>query len=314
MLILVAVTVNLANENGGLFEKARYAKSETAAKAEEEELTMYMFGEGVYNAKTGKVDLDALGNLLTDEAKWKNVGKNGNKLVVTGTESGKGYIIDEKGTISELKDGEDQPSTGILGTYHGLGELYFSGNPTLKFDSDGQATKTYYADEEVDSTTGEIYKGDDEVSTGPYTYDETTKTGTLTLTDYSSPGYEYTYEYTFSLISLNNNVLIELIEHGDEGEDDQWVDSIWAKNKCGKITDLGTSTYVNGTTTMEFGTSVEDGVEMGIYTVKRDGSVLESIGEYYICYNGKLVVDGQILSISDDLSTITWNGETYTKQ
>ena len=105
MLILVAVTVNLANENGGLFQKARYAKSETAVKAEEEELTMYMFGEGVYNAKTGKVDLDALENLLTDETKWKNVAIENGKLVVTGTQSGNGYIIDEKGNISEQKDG-----------------------------------------------------------------------------------------------------------------------------------------------------------------------------------------------------------------
>ena len=89
---------------------------------------------------------------------------------------------------------------------------------------------------------------------------------------------------------------------------------MWAKNKCGKITDLGTSTYVNGTITIEFGTSVEDGIEMGIYTVKKDGSLFNSMDGYYICYNGKLIVDGDLLSISDDLSTITWNGETYTKQ
>ena len=311
MLILVAVTVNLANENGGLFEKARYAKSETAAKAEEEELTMYMFGEGVYNAKTGKVDLDALGNLLTDETKWKNVGKNGDKLVVTGTESGKGYIIDEKGTISEQKDGEDQPSTSIVGTYHGLGELYFSGNPTLKFDENGQATQTFYAEEEVDSTTGEIYKGDDEVSTGPYTYDEKTKTGTLTLTEIDSTGYAYTDNYTFNLINVGENSLIELTRSGSE---DPGYDSVWAKNKCGKIIDLGTSTYVNGTKTIEFGTSVEDGVEMGIFAVKQNGNALNSKEGYYLCYNGKIIIDGDIATISNDLSTITYDGEVFTKQ
>ena len=192
MLILVAVTVNLANENGGLFEKARYAKSETAAKAEEEELTMYMFGEGVYNAKTGKVDLDALGNLLTDETKWKNVGKNGDKLVVTGTESGKGYIIDEKGTISEQKDGEDQLSKGILGTYYALGDISFSGSPTLELKTDNQAIVTWYFNE-----------GDDILSTGSYTYDETTKTGTIVLSDYGSDG----DTFTFNIINLNNNLL-----------------------------------------------------------------------------------------------------------
>ena len=313
MLILVAVTVNLANENGGLFEKARYAKSETATKAEEEELTMYMYGEGVYNAKTGEVDLDALGDLLTDGAKWKNVSKNGDKLVVTGTKSGKGYIIDEKGTISEQKDGEDQPSTSIVGTYYGLGELYFSGNPTLKFDSDGQVTQTFYAAEEVDSTTGEIYKGDDEVSTVPYTYDETTKTGTFTLIDKSSTGYEYRYEYKFNLINIKNNSIVELITY-DSVDNEEYIESVWAKNKCGKITDLGTTTYASETKTIEFGTSVEDGIDMGIYVIKENGSVWMSMEGYYICYNGKLVLDGFVFSISDDLSTITYNGEVFTKQ
>ncbi len=312
MLILVAVTVNLANENGGLFQKARYAKSETAVKAEEEELTMYMFGEGVYNAKTGKVDLDALENLLTDETKWKNVAIENGKLVVTGTQSGNGYIIDEKGNISEQKDGEDQPSTSIVGTYYGLGELYFSGNPTLKFDNDGQVTQTFYADEEVDSTTGEIHKGDDEISSGSYTYDETTKTGTLTLIDKDSTGYEYREEYKFNLIDIKNNSIVELITY-DSVDNEEYI-SVWAKNKCGKITDLGTTTYASETKTIEFGTSVEDGIDMGIYVIKENGSVWMSMEGYYICYNGKLVLDDFVFSISDDQSTITYDGEVFTKQ
>ena len=310
MLILVAVTVNLANENGGLFEKARYAKSETAAKAEEEELTMYMFGEGVYNAKTGKVNLRALKNKLDEDSnKWKDSTLDSDtsptKLTVIGVQSGEEHIINTDGTMGE--------KVSIVGTYYGLGDLYFSGNPTLKFDSDGQATQTYYAEEEIDSTTGEIYKGDDEISSGPYTYDETTKTGTLTLIDKNSTGYEYRYEYKFNLINIKNNSIVELITY-DSVDNEEYIESVWAKNKCGKITDLGTSTYVNGTITIEFGTSVEDGIEMGIYTVKKDGSLFNSMDGYYICYNGKLIVDGDLLSISDDLSTITWNGETYTKQ
>ena len=310
MLILVAVTVNLANENGGLFEKARYAKSETAAKAEEEELTMYMFGEGVYNAKTGKVNLRALKNKLDEDSnKWKDSTLDSDtsptKLTVIGVQSGEEHIINTDGTMGE--------KVSIVGTYYGLGDLYFSGNPTLKFDSDGQATQTYYAEEEIDSTTGEIYKGDDEISSGPYTYDETTKTGTLTLIDKNSTGYEYRYEYKFNLINIKNNSIVELITY-DSVDNEEYIESVWAKNKCGKITDLGTSTYVNGTITIEFGTSLEDGIEMGIYTVKKDGSLFNSMDGYYICYNGKLIVDGDLLSISDDLSTITWNGETYTKQ
>ena len=296
MLILVAVTVNLANENGGLFEKARYAKSETAAKAEEEELTMYMFGEGVYNAKTGKVDLDALGNLLTDETKWKNVGKNGDKLVVTGTESGKGYIIDEKGTISEQKDGEDQLSKGILGTYYALGDISFSGSPTLELKTDNQAIVTWYFNE-----------GDDILSTGSYTYDETTKTGTIVLSDYGSDG----DTFTFNIINLNNNLVIEMIGHNG---DYQWADSVWAKEKYEGFTKLGTRTYVNGTKTIEFGTSVEDGVEMGTGVIKENGAVLNSMEGYYLCYNGKIILSEEVLLISDDQSTITYDGEVFTKQ
>lgn len=309
MLILVAVTVNLANENGGLFQKARYAKSETAAKAEEEELTMYMFGEGVYNAKTGEVNLRALKNKLDEDSnKWKDSTLDSDtsptKLTVIGVQSGEEHIINTDGTMGE--------KVSIVGTYYGLGELYFSGNPTLKFDSDGQVTQTYYADEEVDSTTGEIYKGDDEVSTGPYTYNETTKTGTLTLTDYSSPGYEHTSEYTFNLINTNNNSIIEVIEYGSDNE--ELINSVWAKNKCGKLVDLGETTYASDTKTIEFKTSVEDGIDMGRYVIKENGSVWMSMEGYYLCYNGKLVLDDNLFSISDDQSTITYDGEVFTKQ
>ena len=228
MLILVAVTVNLANENGGLFEKARYAKSETAAKAEEEELTMYMFGEGVYNAKTGKVDLDALGNLLTDEAKWKNVGKNGNKLVVTGTESGKGYIIDEKGTISEQKDGEDQPSTSIVGIYHGLLCEDNSSDLTLTLNSDNTASITYY---------------NNVSATGTYSYNQDTKSGEINLNN----GDEWAGTGTFDAIIVNNNIVLEFLNFGPS---DDLI--IFSKNYHEGLNGLGRSIYINGNKTMEF--------------------------------------------------------------
>ena len=298
MLILVAVTVNLANENGGLFEKARYAKSETAVKAEEEELTMYMFGEGVYNAKTGEVNLGALKNKLDEDSnKWKNStldsDTNPTKLTVIGVQSGEEHIINTDGTMGE--------KVSIVGTYYRLADAWGSGHPTLKFDNDGKVTETHYA---LEGENNQIY-------TGTYKYNEKTKTGnyTTTITD-SQYGTVYTYECSFNLINLGDNVIIEVMDIGESGG----YSSTWAKNKCGKITDLGTSTYVNGTITIEFGTSVEDGIEMGIFTVKKDGSLFNSMDGYYICYNGKLIVDDNLLSISDDLSTITWNGETYTKQ
>ena len=292
MLILVAVTVNLANENGGLFEKARYAKSETAVKAEEEELTMYMFGEGVYNAKTGEVNLGALKNKLDEDSnKWKNStldsDTNPTKLTVIGVQSGEEHIINTDGTMGE--------KVSILGTYYALGDISFSGSPTLELKTDNQAIATWYFNE-----------GDD-ISTGSYTYDETTKTGTIVLSDYGSDG----DTFTFNIINLNNNLVIEMIGHNG---DYQWTDSVWAKEKYEGFTKLGTRTYVNGTKTIEFGTSVEDGVEMGTGVIKENGAVLNSMEGYYLCYNGKIILSEEVLLISDDQSTITYDGEVFTKQ
>ncbi len=293
MLILVAVTVNLANENGGLFEKARYAKSETAVKAEEEELTMYMFGEGVYNAKTGEVNLGALKNKLDEDSnKWKNStldsDTNPTKLTVIGVQSGEEHIINTDGTMGE--------KVSILGTYYALGDISFSGSPTLELKTDNQAIVTWYFNE-----------GDDILSTGSYTYDETTKTGTIVLSDYGSDG----DTFTFNIINLNNNLVIEMIGHNG---DYQWADSVWAKEKYEGFTKLGTRTYVNGTKTIEFGTSVEDGVEMGTGVIKENGAVLNSMEGYYLCYNGKIILSEEVLLISDDQSTITYDGEVFTKQ
>ena len=96
--------------------------------------------------------------------------------------------------------------------------------------------------------------------------------------------------------------------------DYQWADSVWAKEKYEGFTKLGTRTYVHGTKTIEFGTSVEDGVEMGTGVIKENGAVLNSMEGYYLCYNGKIILSEEVLLISDDQSTITYDGEVFTKQ
>ncbi len=64
-----------------------------------------------------------------------------------------------------------------------------------------------------------------------------------------------------------------------------------------------------------FGTYVEDGITRGSWALKTDGVVLNSDEGDYIFYNGKIIAGyNKIGTVSDDLSTITWNGETYTKQ
>ena len=307
MLILVAVTVNLANENGGLFEKARYAKSETATKAEEEELTMYMYGEGVYNAKTGEVDLDALGDLLTDGAKWKNVSKNGDKLVVTGTKSGKGYIIDEKGTISEQKDGEGQSSTEIVGK-----KFYVTGENTeysdyMQFNSDFSGKAIVY---NRDNPT-QVGKSDS--TTFKYTYDSVTKKGEIKL-HYEEDGESWDETMEFDYVSIKDesgNEVNQAIVFG--GSMDCHV---YATNKNDGLTPLGKNVYANGDKTIEFETKDKNGITYGACVVKENGTILDSTDSYYTCCNGYIYGSGYLdnATINSDYTEITFEGIVYTKQ
>ena len=306
MLILVAVTVNLANENGGLFEKARYAKSETATKAEEEELTMYMYGEGVYNAKTGEVDLDALGDLLTDGAKWKNVSKSGDKLVVTGTKSGKGYIIDEKGTISEQKDGEGQSSTEIVGK-----KFYVTGENTeysdyMQFNSDFSGKAIVYNRD--NPTQG----GESDSTTFKYTYDSVTKKGEIKL-HYEEDGESWDETMEFDYVSIKDesgNEVNQAIVFG--GSMDCHV---YAINKNEGLTPLGNNVYANGDRTIEFGITDKNGVTYGTCVIKENGTILESADSYYTCCNG-YIYDSYLsgATINSDYTEITFDGTVYTKQ
>ena len=71
MLILVAVTVNLANENGGLFVTTRKAASETQAAAEKETLSAELVGA---IKAGGEFDISAVN--LPDNMKWCDEGDN----------------------------------------------------------------------------------------------------------------------------------------------------------------------------------------------------------------------------------------------
>ena len=71
MLILVAVTVNLANEKGGLFVTTRKAASETQAAAEKETLSAELVGA---IKAGGEFDISAVN--LPDNMKWCDEGDN----------------------------------------------------------------------------------------------------------------------------------------------------------------------------------------------------------------------------------------------
>lgn len=115
MIILVAVTVNIANENGGLFVRTRQAKVDTAYRAEQENLLMYMYGED-YDAATGKLNLVGLQAKLVNDNntsnRWKSITLNTEftELTVVGTQSGKAHTILSNGTL----DGENDSLQGIV--------------------------------------------------------------------------------------------------------------------------------------------------------------------------------------------------------
>ncbi len=96
MLILVAVTVTLANEKGGLFEKAREAAKGTEMAKEKEELTVAI--TTAHDAKTGVINKEKLKNALGTE--WTVDGEEGGPYTVT-SPKGNIYNVATNGTIAE---------------------------------------------------------------------------------------------------------------------------------------------------------------------------------------------------------------------
>ena len=205
MLILVAVTVNFVNNKGGLLEKTREAKQGTAYKSEEENLLTYIYGEGVYNAITGKVDLKALKNKLAEDSdKWKTLildnDTDPTKLTVTGVQSGEEHIINEDCTTGDKKE---PTSTGAVGKYMTL----FSGDEgmeyiELKENNEFEMKVKYY-----DST---IKKDIDTIISGKYEYNTTTKIITIDSNVPSIGGEQICVSeinYVESGIEKNNRIL-----------------------------------------------------------------------------------------------------------
>ena len=96
MLILVAVTVTLANEKGGLFEKAREAAKGTEMAKEKEELTVAI--TTAHDAKTGVINKEKLKNALGTE--WTVDVEEGGPYTVT-SPKGNIYNVATNGTIAE---------------------------------------------------------------------------------------------------------------------------------------------------------------------------------------------------------------------
>ena len=172
MLILVAVTVTITKEVG-LFPTARTAKQDTAYRTEEETLLTYIYGDSVYNATTGKVNLSRLKESLgANSDKWKNITlddeTNPTTLTVTGVQSGKNHIIDNKGNVDKLAKEETVAGKdkGFPKENYGLAYIAEDGgdrwgvvftNETTYYELEHKSTNNYWR------------------MKGPYTYSKATK-------------------------------------------------------------------------------------------------------------------------------------------
>ncbi len=301
MLILVAVTVNLANENGGLFVKTREAKQDTAYKAEEENLATYMYGEGVYDAIKGEVNLDNLKASLDNSGEWGTATIAGTKLTVIGKQSGEEHIVNSDGTIGEKKESE------IVGK-----KFYVTGEDTeygdyMQFNSDFSGKAIVY------NRDNPTQVGESDSTTFKYTYDSVTKKGEIKF-HYEEDGESWDETMEFDYVSIKDesgNEVNQAIVFG--GSMDCHV---YATNKNDGLTPLGNNVYANGDKTIEFETTDKNGITYGTCVVKENGTILDSTDSYYTCCNGYIYGSGYLdnATINSDYTEITFDGIVYTKQ
>ena len=301
MLILVAVTVNLANENGGLFVKTREAKQDTAYKAEEENLATYMYGEGVYDAIKGEVNLDNLKASLDNSGEWGTVAITGTKLTVIGKQSGEEHIVNSDGTIGEKKESE------IVGK-----KFYVTGEDTeygdyMQFNSDFSGKAIVY------NRDNPTQVGESDSTTFKYTYDSVTKKGEIKFhNEEDGESWDETMEFDYvSIKDESGNEVNQAIVFG--GSMDCHV---YATNKNDGLTPLGNNVYANGDKTIEFETTDKNGITYGTCVVKENGTILDSTDSYYTCCNGYIYGSGYLdnATINSDYTEITFDGIVYTKQ
>ena len=293
MLILVGVTINVAL-NGGLFKTTQLAADGTKKEAEKEQLLAAILAAV---GTDGEVDFAKV--VLPDnfEKVRDSVYKNKKSGITYAVNKKTLEITEGSGGSSSSEDEDDS----ILGSYYLILDASVPGKIELKNNNEVMA---------VDGT---------EEHQGTYTYDKNSKSGKITLP------YEYTdsttgevttekLEYTFNYIEINdesgntiNSILkITIFESDEESA------IFYAKQGITGLAPLTGYVYENGTDTIEFSTSVEDGITRGTYVIKRNGAVLISHEGYYVCYNGEIFWGERKATIASDLSTITLDGIVYT--
>ena len=304
MLILVAVTVNFVNNKGGLLEKTREAKQGTAYKSEEENLLTYIYGEGVYNAITGKVDLKALKNKLAEDSdKWKTLildnDTDPTKLTVTGVQSGEEHIINEDCTKGDKKE---PTSTGAVGKYMTL----FSGESSVEYIEFKENNQLEIKAKKYDSTTDITTE---EKWTGSYEYNANTNIVTITgeiCKNFNENGddlqcqiqeinYKKDSKEGINKVLIINNVLACSTD-GFAGFDKYTFTSGTYKNSENKTLELSIKTDENGNS---YGYLVVDGTDKTSY-ICLNGYIYDGFLPYRIVSETEieeLNVDGEGISV-----------------
>ena len=283
MLILVGVTITVAMQ-GELFGTARKASRGTQIQAEKEKL--WTAGMGAMG-ENGEIDFSKLDENLPDGF----TGNNGSYTI--GENS---YIIDRYGKITVV--GENTEGS-IAGRYS---YLEFPGETTnqgyIEFYENGKG-KLCSSDE-----TGEII----------YEYDTNSKQGVIMPILNGEPSEEDRFPFAYSTVIENGNIVNEMLQIVLSYEE------FFPKNKNVGLTTLSNNVYVNGNTTIEFGTENIDGETWGTYLLKENGVPVDRWQGHYVCYNGIGRASGLLgnFSVSEDYSSITiwYNGAdlVFTKQ
>ena len=295
MLILVGVTINVAL-NGGLFKTTQLAADGTKKEAEKEQLL-----EAILAAVGTDGEVEFAKVVLPE-------GFTGSAGVYKSTKSGTTYAVNKKTLeITESSGGSETVNNSMLGTYYPVGDE-LSGITGFSLKENGVAEMIgFFGSDETNLSA----------MSGTYTYDDTTKKGTITIQvkeEDSTTGelvtnpYELQFEYA-TIVDENETIINYILEINVS-------DSICicAKEKYAGLIPLGNNIYENGTTTIEFGTTTIDGSTRGTYIFKFNGTPANSGYEgNYVCYNGNLVWGEEMATVASDYSTVTLSdGTVYT--
>ena len=284
MLILVAVTVNLANENGGLFAIARTASKDTEQRKILEELIATAEFDN-----DGKIDVSSLAEKV--EEKYVGSKYEGTKLTVKGNKGEFYYKV----TDTEIKIWEDNNSDGgtipsgedeIVGKYIDIGARI------------GESEEYEITDKKIINT--------EEDMNAEYSYDS--KTQIITFTNTTKKGETTSYRMKMHFIKNDEGKIINIIALPlvEDKDNDDLNFLMLSKNGYVGFEKymLPEGSYDSGTLKLGIGED-ENGNKYGTWK-DDDGTFI------YLCMDNCMYVTFGVGPIIDE-NKFEVDGEVYTK-